>query len=101
MQDDTRLRGRQDNHYNVVGSFVFLCCVLLSLAGSVISFVIVCATPHLGHRFKGNYDYLHNETVGPSEDRSGAIDQAIIREDLSRPQMFLRWVVERRTWPTP
>ena len=35
---------------------------------------------------------LHNETVGPSEDRRGAIDLAIIREDLSRPQMFLRWV---------
>ena len=31
---------------------------------------------------KGNYDHLHNETV----------DLAIIREDLSRPQMFLRWV---------
>ena len=41
---------------------------------------------------KGNYDHLHNETVGPSEDRRSAIDLAIIREDLSRPQMFLRWV---------
>ena len=41
---------------------------------------------------KGNYDHLHNETVDPSEDREGAIDLAIIREDLSRPQMFLRWV---------
>ena len=41
---------------------------------------------------KGNYDHLHSETVGPSEDRRGAIDLAIIREDLSRPQMFLRWV---------
>ena len=41
---------------------------------------------------KGNYDHLHNETVGPSEDRRGAIDLAIIREDLSRPQMFLQWV---------
>ena len=41
---------------------------------------------------KGNHDRLHNETVGPSEDRRGAIDLAIIREDLSRPQMFLRWV---------
>ena len=40
----------------------------------------------------GNYDHLHNETVGPSEDRRSAIDLAIIREDLSRPQMFLRWV---------
>ena len=41
---------------------------------------------------KGNYDHLHNETVGPSEDSRGAIDLAIIREDFSRPQMFLRWV---------
>ena len=41
---------------------------------------------------KGNYDHLHNETVGPSEDRRSAIDLASIREDLSRPQMFLRWV---------
>ena len=41
---------------------------------------------------KGNYDHLRNETVGPSEDRRSAIDLAIIREDLSRPQMFLRWV---------
>ena len=36
---------------------------------------------------KGNHDHLHNETVGPSEDRRSAIDLAIIREDLSRPQM--------------
>ena len=28
----------------------------------------------------------------PSEDRRSAIDLAIIREDLSRPQMFLRWI---------
>ena len=41
---------------------------------------------------EGNCDHLHNETVGPSEDRRSAIDLAIIREDLSRPQMFLRWV---------
>ena len=40
---------------------------------------------------KGNYDNLHNETVGPSEDRRRAIDLAITREDLS-PQMFLRWL---------
>ena len=40
---------------------------------------------------KGNYDHLHNETIGPSEDRRSAIDLAIIREDF-RPQMFLRWV---------
>ena len=37
-----------------------------------------------------NYDHLHNETIGPSEDKRGAIDLAIVREDLSR--MFLRWV---------
>ena len=36
---------------------------------------------------KGNYDHLHNETIGPSEDRRSAL----IREDLSR-QIFLRWV---------
>ena len=41
---------------------------------------------------KGNYDHKHNETIGPSEDRRSAVDLAIIREDLSRPQMFLRWV---------
>ena len=41
---------------------------------------------------KGNYDHLHNETIGPSEDRRSAIDLASIREDLSRPQIFLRWV---------
>ena len=34
----------------------------------------------------------HNETIGPSEDRRSAIDLAIIREDLSRPHLFLRWV---------
>ena len=41
---------------------------------------------------KGNYDHLHNETIGPSEDKSSAIDLAIVREDISRPQMFSRWV---------
>ena len=41
---------------------------------------------------KGNDDDLHNETIGASEDRRCAIDLAIIREDLRRPQMFLRWV---------
>ena len=35
---------------------------------------------------------LHNETVGPSEDTRSAVDLAIIREDLRRPRMFLRWV---------
>ena len=41
---------------------------------------------------KGSYDHLHKETIGPSEGRRSAIDLAIIREDLSRPQMFLLWV---------
>ena len=40
---------------------------------------------------KGNYDHLHNETIRPSDDRRRAIDLAIIREDLPRPQTFLRW----------
>ena len=39
---------------------------------------------------KGNYDHLHNETIGPCEDMKSAIDLAIILEDLSRPQVFLR-----------
>ena len=41
---------------------------------------------------KGNYDHLHDETVGPSEDRRSTVDLAIIREDLRTPRMFLRWV---------
>ena len=41
---------------------------------------------------KSNYDHLHNETIGPGEDRRSAIDLAVTREDLSRPLMFLRWV---------
>ena len=41
---------------------------------------------------KGNYDHLHNETIGPSEDRRSAFDLATVREDLHRPRMFLRWV---------
>ena len=49
---------------------------------------------------KGNCDHLHNETIGTSEDRRSAIDLAIIREDLTGPQMFLRWVMERRKWQT-
>ena len=40
---------------------------------------------------KGNHDHLRNATIGPSEDRRSAIDLAIIREDLSRPRMILRW----------
>ena len=41
---------------------------------------------------KSNYDHLHNETIGRSEDRRRAIDLAIIREEVSKPQMFLFWV---------
>ena len=41
---------------------------------------------------KGTYDHLHDDIVGPSEDRKSAIDLAIIREDPFRPQTFLRWV---------
>ena len=41
---------------------------------------------------KGNYDHSQNETVGPSEDRRSASYLEVIRKDLSRPQMFLRWV---------
>ena len=41
---------------------------------------------------KGNCDHSHNERIGPSEDRRSATDLAIIREDFSRPQMFLRSV---------
>ena len=41
---------------------------------------------------KGKYDHLYYQTVGPSEDRRRAIDLTIIRKDLSRPRMFLRWV---------
>ena len=37
---------------------------------------------------KGNHDHLHNETIGPSEDRKSPIDLATTR----RPRMFLRWV---------
>ena len=35
---------------------------------------------------------MRNETISPNEDRRSAIDLAIIRENLSRPQMFLRWI---------
>ena len=38
---------------------------------------------------KGNYDHLHNETVGPSEDKKNALDLAIVRQDLRRPLLFL------------
>ena len=32
------------------------------------------------------------QSVSPSDDRRSAIDLAIIRETLSRPRMFLRWI---------
>ena len=48
---------------------------------------------------KGSYDHLHNQTIGPSEDRWSAIGLAIIGEDSSRPQMFLRWVDGK--WQAP
>ena len=41
---------------------------------------------------KGNYHHLHNEKIGPNEDRKSAVDLAFIREDVQRPPMFLRWV---------
>ena len=41
---------------------------------------------------KGSYDYLRSGTVSSIEDRRSAIDLAIIRENLSRPRMFLRWI---------
>ena len=33
---------------------------------------------------------LHNETIGPGEDKRSAVVLSIIREDLRRPRMFLR-----------
>ena len=41
---------------------------------------------------KGSYAYFRSGSVSSSEDRRSAIDLAIIRENLSRPRMFLRWV---------
>ena len=41
---------------------------------------------------KGSHDYLRSGTTSPSEDRRSAIDLAIIRDNLSRPRMFLRWI---------
>ena len=41
---------------------------------------------------KGSYDYLRSGTVSSTEDKRSAIDLAIIRENLSRPRMFLRWI---------
>ena len=41
---------------------------------------------------KGSYNYLLSGSVSPSEDRRSAIDLAIIRDNLSRPRTFLRWI---------
>ena len=42
------------------------------------------------------------EQSAPSEDRRmSAIDLAIIRENLSRPRMFLRWIDGRRKLQRP
>ena len=41
---------------------------------------------------KGSCDYLRSGTVIPSEDRRSAIDLVSIRENLSRPWTFLRWI---------
>ena len=50
---------------------------------------------------KGNYDNLHNETIGPSEDRRPAIDLPIIREDVSRHRCSCGGLMERFKWQTP
>ena len=47
---------------------------------------------------KGNYDHLHNETIGPSEDRRSTIDLAIIGEGLQRSRMFLHLVDGRQAF---
>ena len=41
---------------------------------------------------KGSYDYLRSGTVSPNKDRRSPIDLAIVRDNLSRPRMFLRWI---------
>ena len=45
----------------------------------------------IGHGLKGQLRSLTQRNNRPQYRRS-AVDVAIIREDLSRPQMFLRWV---------
>ena len=43
---------------------------------------------------KGSYDHLRSGTVS-SEDKRSAIDLAIIRENLSRPRVFLRLIDDK------
>ena len=50
------------------------------------------AASHIGHGFEKQLRPLTQRNNRPSEDRKSAIDLAIVRDDLSRPQMFLRWV---------
>ena len=41
---------------------------------------------------KDSYDYLRSGTISPSEDKKSVIGMTIIRENSSRPRMFLRWI---------
>ena len=51
--------------------------------------------PHPSYQLQFREEITIIFTIGqlvPSEHRRSAIDLAIIREDLQRPRMFLRWV---------
>ena len=50
---------------------------------------------------KANYDHLHNETIGPSEDRRSAIDLAIIRKAYPDHKCSCGRLMERRKSQTP
>ena len=50
---------------------------------------------------KGNYDHLHDETVGPSEDRKSAIDLAISEKTCPDHRCYRGGLMERRKWSTP
>ena len=50
---------------------------------------------------KGNYDHLHNETIGPSEDRRSAIDLALFGQTYPDHRYSCGGLVERRKWQTP
>ena len=41
---------------------------------------------------KGSYDHLTKKTTGPGEDRRTALDIAVMRDDLARGDIALRWV---------
>ena len=52
-----------------------------------------CAASHIGHGFDWAITTTcTTEQSATSKDRRNAIDLASIREDLSRPQMFQRWI---------